>query len=90
GGGVLVGKIFGVAQAPATSGEDVVLVRRGVFEIAKTSAQAWTVGAAIYWDDTNQLCTTEATDTVLIGAATAEASDPSSTGSVLLDGSLRA
>jgi predicted RecA/RadA family phage recombinase len=59
----------------------------GVWTMAKTSAQAWTVGARIYWDDTAKLCTTTATSNTLIGVATAIAANPSSTGNVRLNGS---
>ncbi|WP_444452568.1 DUF2190 family protein [Rhodobacter capsulatus] len=71
GGGALVGTLFGVAQAAAASGADVVLSLRGTFDLAKTASQAWTVGAAIYWDDTNKVCTTTASDNTLIGKALA-------------------
>ncbi|WP_146592326.1 DUF2190 family protein [Puniceibacterium confluentis] len=89
GGGALVGAVFGVAQADAVSAADVVLVRRGAFELAKTSAQAWTVGAKLYWDDTAKVVTTTATANTLIGAALAVAANPSATGTVLLDGAIR-
>lgn len=89
GEGALVGSIFGVCQTDALSGADVAMVRRGVFDLAKTSVQAWTVGAKIYWDDTNKVCTTSASGNTLVGAAAAAAANPSSTGSVLLDGTVR-
>jgi predicted RecA/RadA family phage recombinase len=89
GEGALVGTIFGVAQEDVTSGNDVVLVRRGVFELAKVSAQAWTLGAKLYWDDTAKNCTTTASGNTLIGAAAAAAANPSATGTVLLDGTIR-
>ena len=89
GEGALVGALFGVAQFDAAEAEDVVLVRRGIFALAKTSAQVWTIGAKIYWDDTNKVATTTATDNTLIGAAMAVAANPSATGSVLLDGTIR-
>jgi predicted RecA/RadA family phage recombinase len=31
--------------------------------------QAWTVGAKVYWDDTNKRCTTVATDNTPVGVA---------------------
>jgi predicted RecA/RadA family phage recombinase len=89
GGGALVGSVFGVAQFDAEIGADVVLVRRGSFDLAKTSAQAWTVGAKLYWDDTNKVVTTTASGNILIGAAVALAANPSPIGSVLLDGAIR-
>lgn len=89
GAGALVGSIFGVAQETVLSGADVVLVRRGVFDLAKVSAQAWTVGAKIYWDNAAKVCTTVSTSNTLIGAAAAAAANPSATGTVLLDGAVR-
>lgn len=89
GGGVLVGKIFGIAADDAASGAAVTLKRGGVVTHAKTSAQAWTVGALIYWDDTNKVFTTTASGNTLVGAAMAAAANPSATGSVLLDGAIR-
>jgi len=89
GAGVLVGAIFGVAQADAVSGAEVSLVRGGVFELPKTSAQAWTAGVKVYWDDTAKVVTTTATANTLVGAAMEAAANPSATGIVLLDGAVR-
>ena len=86
---MLVGTVVGVAQEDVESGDDVVMVRRGVFEHAKTSAQAWTVGAKIYWDDTARVFTTTASGNTLCGAAVEAAANPSATGKVLLDGAIR-
>lgn len=71
GAGALLGTLFGVAQAAAANAATVVLVTRGIFDLPKAASQAWTVGAAIYWDDTNKVCTTTATDNTLIGKAVA-------------------
>lgn len=86
---LLLGTIVGIAQGDVASGDEVVIVRRGVFDHAKTSAQAWTLGAKIYWDDTNKVFTTTASGNILCGAAVAVAANPSSTGRVLLDGAIR-
>lgn len=86
GAGLLVGSIFGVAITDALSGASVEASVEGVFTLAKTSAQAWTVGALIYWDNTNKVCTTVSTSNKLIGVAMAVAANPSSTGSVRLNG----
>jgi predicted RecA/RadA family phage recombinase len=87
GEGALVGSIFGVAAntvANATDGEfDVV----GVFTLAKVSAQAWTQGALIYWDNTAKLCTTVSSGNKLIGVAASAAGNPSGAGDVRLNGS---
>lgn len=87
GAGLLVGSIFGIASNDAPIGLDVEAVLEGVFTIAKTSAQAWTVGQLIYWDDTNKVATSVLTGNKLIGVAVAIATNPSSTGSIRLNGS---
>ncbi len=86
GDGVLVGTLFGVASFSALQGDAVSLQVVGVFELPKLEAQAWTVGAAVYWDATNKRCTTVATDNTLIGKAVAAAANPSTVGVVRLDG----
>lgn len=89
GDAVLIGDIFGVAQGDAAQDELIVLVRRGVFTLTKTSAQAWTAGAKVYWDAANSVVTTTATGNKMIGAAVETAANPSATGVVLLDGTIR-
>ena len=69
GDGLLVGSIFGVASSTAAIGEPIETALVGVFDITKIGSQAWTVGAKVYWDNTNKRCTTVATDNTLIGAA---------------------
>lgn len=86
GDGVLIGSLFGVVVKDTAMGASGEMKTEGVFKLAKTSAQAWTVGAKIYWDDTNKVCTTTASGNSLIGAATAVAANPSSTGYVRLNG----
>lgn len=86
GEGALVGAIFGVATADVVSGAEGEFKVDGVFSLAKTSAQAWAVGQKIYWDDTLKVCTTDSALGQLIGAATAVAANPSSTGYVRLNG----
>lgn len=71
GAGALVGSLFGVASAAYASGESGVFVTEGVFDLVKVGSQAWTVGAKVYWDDTNKRCTTTASGNTLIGVALA-------------------
>lgn len=84
GDGVLVGKLFGVAQFSAKSGDDVEISTKGVYTLPKTSAQAWTVGAPIYWDGSK--CTTAdgSGANTLVGHALAVAANPSPAGTVRL------
>lgn len=69
GGGALIGTLFGVAVNDAANGAAVTLVTRGCFELAKTASQAWTVGAKIYWDNTNKVATNVSTSNTFIGHA---------------------
>jgi predicted RecA/RadA family phage recombinase len=54
---------------PWASGATDEAAVTGVFDLTKIGSQAWTVGAKVYWDDTNKRCTTVATDNTLIGVA---------------------
>ena len=87
GAGVLAGLLFGVAVADALEDEALTIATRGVYTLPKTSAQAWTVGAAIYWNGTSGEATTATTaGNVFIGVAMEEAGSPSDTGVVRLNG----
>lgn len=85
---VLVGSLFGVTKAAAASGAPVTVEIVGVHEIPKVSAQAWTQGAKIYWDDAAKLCTTSSASGAnqYVGVATVAAANPSATGFVRLNG----
>lgn len=86
---VLIGALFGVAEASAASGAPLTLARRGVFRLAKTTGQAWSVGQKLYWDATNSLVTSTVGTNVLIGAAAEAQLAAASEGLVLLDGGIR-
>lgn len=86
GAGMLVGALFGVACFDALSGAVVEAKTVGVFDLKKVSAQAWTLGAKIYWDNSAKNATTTAAGNTLIGAAAAAADNPSATGRVRLNG----
>lgn len=85
GQGALVGSLFGVAHSAVVSGASGEFKTRGVFDLAKNSAEAWTVGAKIYWDNTAKVCTITATSNTLIGRAVLAAANPSPIGRVLLN-----
>ncbi|WFS02779.1 DUF2190 family protein [Rhizobium tumorigenes] len=84
GAGVLVGSLFGIAAYSALTGAEVETKMSGVFDMPKLAAQAWTVGAPIYWDATNKQTTTVSTSNTLIGKAVLVAANPSDTGRVRL------
>lgn len=84
GDGFLVGSLFGICLSDCAVGADVVIATEGVWDIGKTSAQAWEVGDKIYWDAATGLATTTASTNKQIGVAVAAAANPSATGTVRL------
>lgn len=84
GDGVLIGALFGVANADAASGADVVISTVGVFTLPKTTTDDIAVGAAVYWDAAEAEVTTTAAGNTLIGHAVAAAGNPSATVAVRL------
>jgi len=58
----------------------------GVIDGPKVSAQAWTEGQQINWDNTAKLFTTVTTGNFRAGTAVAAAVNPSATGRVRLAG----
>ncbi len=83
-----VGSLVAVAVSAAAVGAAVEGMTEGVFQLPKVSAQAWVVGDKIYWDDAAKLMTNVSGGT-LVGAASAAAINPSTTGTVYLDGAVR-
>lgn len=84
---VAVGGLVGIAVTSALSGKPVNVKTSGVFELAKTSAQAWaSVGLTIYRDASTGLATTTAASNPPIGVNLAVAANPSATGTVRLNG----
>lgn len=75
GEGVRVGVLFGVAQHDAVSGAQVTIATTGVHSLPKAPSQAWTVGAAVYWDhdaaDGAVATTATTAGNILIGVAVA-------------------
>jgi predicted RecA/RadA family phage recombinase len=92
GQGARVGQIFGVATNDAAISTDVALNVGGVFDLTKIGSQAWSVGALVYWDNTNRRCTTVATLNLLIGVAVLAvgAGAGETTGRVRLNAAFRA
>lgn len=81
--------LIGVAATDAAIGEEVEINTTGVFDLPKTSAQAWAVGNPIYMIAASGLLTNVAgTGNYLVGVATAAAANPSATGRVRLNGTL--
>jgi predicted RecA/RadA family phage recombinase len=86
--GCKIGSLFGIAATTKAAGDPVVLDTVGVFEHAKTSAQAWNTGDKIYWDDTAKVMTTSSSGTTYVGVAAGPALNPTATGLVRLNPSM--
>lgn len=83
----LIGSLFGCASTTQAAGESVSIVTEGVYTVPKVSAQAWTVGVRVYWDDTTKNFTTTVGSNTLVGVAVEAAANPSATGTVRLNAS---
>lgn len=84
--GALIGRLFSIALTTAAAAAAFVGGARGVWDLAKTSAQAWTAGDVIYWDNANKRADNVPTAGFRrLGVAVADAANPTSTGKVRLD-----
>ena len=86
GTGVKMGDLLVIALDTAAVGVKFRGQRTGVVEHAKLSAQAWTEGQQVNWDDTNKRFTTVTTGNFRAGVALAVAANPTATGKVVLAG----
>ena len=86
GTGQKIGDILVIATMTAATGVLFTGQRTGVVTHAKVSAQAWTEGQQINWDNTARLMTTVTTGNFKVGVAAAAAANPSATGVVVLSG----
>lgn len=86
GTGVKIGDILVIATVTAAQTLPFTGVRSGVVSHAKLSAQAWTEGQQVNWDDTNKRFTTVTTGNFRAGVAYAVAANPTATGLVVLSG----
>lgn len=64
---IVQGDLVGVARFDIKSGVLGALAVTGVFDFAKATNIAYTVGTILYWDDTNNIVTTTATGNKQIG-----------------------
>lgn len=85
------GMVLGIATTDAASGAKFIVKIRGVFEVTKPGSQAWTEGAAVYYDIGTGKFTTSVGDNRLAGWATEAVGSGAgeTTGKVYLDGVAR-
>ena len=81
---VKIGAIFGVAATTAAEGEEFELATGDVFELPKTSAEAWVRGDVIY-ATSGGIMTTVSSGNSKVGVAAAIAANPSGSGLVRLN-----
>lgn len=88
GQGVLAGKMFGVALNDVANGAEGEMYTTGIWALTKAASQAWAQWVAIYWDDTNKVCTTTSSGNTFIGHAASVVGSGAgeTTGSVRLHG----
>lgn len=79
---VIAGDIRGIAQGDATSGSQVDVATSGVWTLPKVAADAFTLGAPVYWNSTSKLATATASGNTKLGVAVEAAA--ASTGTVKL------
>jgi predicted RecA/RadA family phage recombinase len=84
GQGLQVGAIFGVASSTAASGAEVEAALTGVFEITALNTDTGSVGALMYWDNTNRRLTTTASTHVKVGVLTVAKTNGQTTATVRL------
>ena len=87
GGVVIAAAIIGIAAGSAASGAPVDVATTGVFDVPKVGANAFTLGASVYWDSATSLATTVSSGgNVKIGVAVAAAAASTGTVRVRLSG----
>jgi predicted RecA/RadA family phage recombinase len=82
---IMVGALFGVCQTTHLEGEDVAIVREGVFKLPKATGAAWTKGNPLYWDATAKNFTKTSGANTPVGVAFADAASGDTTGSVSIE-----
>lgn len=70
---VLAGNIIGVANGAAALAADVDVTTTGVFALPKVGADAFALGATVYWDSAAKLTTSTSSGNTAIGTAVAAA-----------------
>lgn len=75
---------YGIALTDIANGAEGSVQRVGVFELAKTTSQAWVAGDPLYWDTDNEKLTTTPGLYAFIGYASESAASAAAVGKVLL------
>ena len=76
---VVQGDLVGVACRPLAANEPGALAVTGVYDFAKATNVAYTVGTILFWDDTNNQATATATGNKQLGKVTKAAATTDTT-----------
>jgi predicted RecA/RadA family phage recombinase len=68
--GYIIGSLFVVAQSTGAATYPFEGMVEGVFNLPKTTAQAWAEGQPVFWDATNNRCDSDPTIGQYIGVST--------------------
>lgn len=81
---VVIGSLRGFAAATAAAGEDVSIVRAGVFEVVKETGAAWAVGDKVYLKADGSGFNKTSSSNTLFGFATEAAASGDLVGKIIL------
>lgn len=90
GRGYLIGSLFVVAAVSADADASFEGQTTGVFDLVKTTSQAWAEGEPLYWDDSGKKVTSTAGANLLIGVAAQVELSAAAVGLVRLNGTTAA
>ncbi len=76
---VVQGDLVGVVKRPIAANELGAVEVAGVFDFAKNTGVAYSIGTILYWDDTNNVVTTTATGNKQIGKSVRAAASADTT-----------
>jgi predicted RecA/RadA family phage recombinase len=79
---VLLGSVFGVAAFDAVEGAEFEISTVGVYDLPKTTGQAWAFGDPLYWDAATKKLTKTTADNLRVGTASKIAASDAATGNV--------
>jgi predicted RecA/RadA family phage recombinase len=85
---VKIGAIIAIPGASVPEGKPFAGTVEGVFDVDAKTAQAWSAGAVLHWDDTAKVYTTTATNNTKAAYAVADKDAAAAVGRVKLIPSL--
>lgn len=83
---VLIGALVVIPSVDADEGKTFAAHIGGVYSVTKTTGEAWTEGAILYFDDSTGAFTTTASGNYKAGVASETAASGDTEGAIRLDG----